>query len=298
MIDAQLKNFGAWDQKNSMREDRSAARQTPDSLWDEVLLWDVYDAAFWILSVPYACGAFLIFCSVCGLAPCLMWRTLKLRIRKDIFGEKGITSIPDNCVYAMFMVKIMLILWLMEVIAYTEMRNFNETLVCSYIIKCIFVLAAPAGLMLLFGESFAKFIKGEINKENKGVVGLMDISGTVSFIGRFFAQMMRYLFILVKMGLFLVLLESAVLDWRYAGGPGPYYALDNSIPVCVLIDISELIKRFIGFLVDFINVFFVFYAQIGALLIVLWWLLAALFSTIKKIWDYQPELNDAKTHEV
>ena len=32
MIDAQLKNFGAWDQKKSMREDIRAARQTPDSL--------------------------------------------------------------------------------------------------------------------------------------------------------------------------------------------------------------------------------------------------------------------------
>lgn len=112
----------------------------------------------------------------------------------------------------MFMVKIMLILWVMEVIAYSEINNFNETLVCSYLIKCIFVLAAPAGLMLLFGESFAKFIKGEVSKESKGVTGLMDISGTVSFVGRFIAQMMRYLFILVKMGLFLVLIESAVLD--------------------------------------------------------------------------------------
>ena len=92
---------------------------------------------------------------------------------------------------------------------------------------------------------------------------------------------------LAKMYLFVIVAEVWVVDWRASGGPGPYYLLDNYIIVGAMIDVFELFKRFLGFLVDFGNVFFVLYAQIGALLIVIWWLLAALFSTIKKIWDYK-----------
>lgn len=157
----------------------------------------------------------------------------------------------------------------MEVIAYNRLNNFDQVLVCAALLKAIAVLAIPAALCLLFGESFVKYLKGELSKESKGLVGLMDISGTTSFIGRFAAQMMRYLFMLAKMYLYVLVAEVWVVEWRAAGGPGPYYLLDNYIIVGVFIDIFELFKRFLGLFVDFGNVFFVLYAQIGALLIVI-----------------------------
>lgn len=95
----------------------------------------------------------------------------------------------------------------MEVIAYNRINNFDQVLICATLTKAIAVLAIPAALCLLFGESFLKYLKGELGKESRSLVGLMDISGTISFIGRFAAQMMRYLFMLAKMYLFVIVAE-------------------------------------------------------------------------------------------
>jgi hypothetical protein len=80
--------------------------------------------------------------------------------------------------------------------------------------------------------------------------------------------MVRYMFTLVKMGLYMLVVEERVNEWRVTG-PTTHYLLIYSIPTCVMIDIWEGIKKLIIFSVDFINVFFVFYAQMGALAIVL-----------------------------
>ena len=95
----------------------------------------------------------------------------------------------------------------MEVITYNRINNFDQVLVCALLSKAIAVLAIPAALCLLFGESFLKYLKGELGKESRSITALMDISGTTSFIGRFGAQMMRYVFMLAKMLLFVTLAE-------------------------------------------------------------------------------------------
>ena len=158
----------------------------------------------------------------------------------------------------------------MDFVICTRINNFNEPLICYYLIKVIMVLSLPATLSLLFGGSFIKYLRGESSKVGKGITTLMDISGTASFVGRFAAQMMRYIFVIGKMALFLALTESAANEWAHIGGPGDTYLFEHCIPVCILIDISWLIKKACIFVVDFINVFFVLYAQIGALLIVIW----------------------------
>lgn len=100
----------------------------------------------------------------------------------------------------------------MEVIAYNRINNFDQVLICAVLTKAIAILAIPAALCLLFGESFLKYLKGELGKESKGISGLLDISGAVSFIGRFAAQMMRYFFILAKIYLYTMVAEVWVVD--------------------------------------------------------------------------------------
>ena len=90
--------------------------------------------------------------------------------------------------------------------------KISTELICAVLVKIISVLALPAALCLLFGESFIKYLKGELTQENKGILGLMDIAGTISFVGRFAAQMMRYFFILAKMYFFTGLAEVWVVD--------------------------------------------------------------------------------------
>lgn len=151
-----------------------------------------------------------MLCSIIDVTPSRLWTILKLRVRKDLLGEKGINSIPDNCEYTKKVVGLLCVLWVMDFVAYARINNYNEPLVCYYLIKFIAILSIPATISLLFGGSLLKYLRGESGKTSVGIIALMDISGAVSFVGRFAAQMVRYLFILVKMTLFLAVVEGTV----------------------------------------------------------------------------------------
>ena len=195
---------------------------------------------------------------------------MKLRVRKDILGEEGIDSIPENCKYAKKLMGLWIAVSAMDFVIRTRINNFDEPLICYHLVKFIAVLSFPAMLSLLFGGSFVKYLRDGPSGVGRSITALMDIPGTALFVGRFASQMKRYISVIVKMVLFLVLTESWANEWARIGGPGDTYLFEHYILVCIFIDISWLLKNACIFAVDFINIFLALYAQIGVLLIVIW----------------------------
>ena len=80
--------------------------------------------------------------------------------------------------------------------------------VINIVTWAVYLLILPATLSLLFGTYILNYLKGDSDANSMLYAGIFDLSALLSFIIRFLVQLVRYFFIYVKMGLYVICTEE------------------------------------------------------------------------------------------
>jgi hypothetical protein len=179
---------------------------------------------------------------------------------------------------------IMLVGWFLyrfpEQIASPTVLNILSWAIC--------LLTLPALLSILFGTYILNYLKGDTESNSMLYAGVFDLSALLSFVIRFFVQLIRYVFIYAKMGLYLVCTEEMfrtkeVLDRIFKNQPS-----DVCLPLQIFDDICGVYYSLWHVVFEICNVVIVYYTQLGAFSLILFWLLKALYShalpIVKFLW--------------
>ena len=133
----------------------------------------------------------------------------------------------------------------------------------------VYLLFLPATLSLIFGTYILNYLKGDADSNSCLYAGIFDLSTLASFVIRFLVQLVRYVFIYAKMGLYVVCTErifktKAMMD-RVLADRAP----EVCIPLQIFDDIVGLYYSFWHMLFEICNVIIVYYTQFGAFSLVL-----------------------------
>ena len=158
----------------------------------------------------------------------------------------------------------------------------NDTaklIIMNTLIVTVYIITPPAVMSLLFGGYVLQYIKGAASTNNNTINSFFDLTSLVSYFFRFALQILRYLLICAK--LFAMVLFSG--DMFKCMAQESIYMLEHN-----LLDIGFLSYMFLSmnisldngmhYLLEMAELFLIFYAQIGALCIIIYWLLKALYS--------------------
>ncbi len=194
-------------------------------------------------------------------------------------SESEISSIEDiELLQQKAMVSSMFYLGLFKVL-YTYHKAIGAPIVLSATMLCVTVLALPTTLSLVFGAYVTNYLKGDAEANSVLHAGVFDLTTFLGFFKRFAVQMVRYVLITTKLYLFDKYIYGSIrgttlgldlyMERRDIGG--------------LLTHISEDISYYIAYTCEFVgelaNIFIVYYAQLGAFMLVLFWLLKALYAT-------------------
>ena len=133
----------------------------------------------------------------------------------------------------------------------------------------VYLLILPATLSLLFGTYTLNYLKGDNDANNMLYAGIFDLSALLSFIIGFLIQLLRYFFIYVNMGLYVISTEEAVktkeaLDRILKNHPSDVY-----LPLQFFDDVCELYYSLRHVVYEICNVTIIYYTQLGAFSLVL-----------------------------
>ena len=142
-------------------------------------------------------------------------------------------------------------------------------MVVNTISLMVIVLALPATLSLLMGAYIMNYLKGDSNSNSVLYAGLFDLASLFGFFKRFSVQFIRYILITAKVALFyhfvLKSFKGGLLTCQFRSEKNI-----NGGFVQTLLDSLNYYKIYaIEFIAELFNIFIVYYAQMGAFVIVL-----------------------------
>lgn len=164
----------------------------------------------------------------------------------------------------------------------------TSTVVWNFMIWSIAIVSLPAFTAVIFGSYILNYVKGEGHSNNQTVNVLFDSANLFGFIKRFLIQIIRYALITIKLYLLLTYLNNvSEYQYRLAELSGRYNWTSSWVEN-IAIYISWVISEALHVLFEIINVFIIYYAQLGAFVIILYWLLSGLVSNawpiVKVLW--------------
>lgn len=150
--------------------------------------------------------------------------------------------------------------------------------VLSALSTAILVISLPTALSLLFGAYIMNYLRGDSGSNSVLYAGIFDLATFVGFFKRFCIQLVRYILITIKLGLFDHFVYESIrgsvanLDMfrERISWSNPFEQ--------VLDDFFYMLTYAFEFVCEIINLFIVYYAQFGAFVLVLFWLLKALYA--------------------
>lgn len=170
---------------------------------------------------------------------------------------------------------------------------FKPTVIASPLIMHTLFLASiifffPATLSLLFGAYIMNYLRGDSNSNSNLYAGVFDLANLFGFFKRFCVQFIRYVLITVKIALFYHFVLKSIKGKLLEVNIKSSRVIIDGFKSTVLSDIKVYTIYLFEFIAEIFNIFVVYYAQMGAFCIVLFWLLKALYSSawpvIKIVW--------------
>ena len=159
--------------------------------------------------------------------------------------------------------------------------------VVSTIIMLIYILAIPATISLIFGTYIMNYLKGDSNSNSLLYAGIFDIANFIGFFQRFVVQFIRYVLIFIKISLFNFFVDHVFEHARLLSILDERVQFDKWCITRAVDEVFILIRESIHALFELTNIFIIYYAQLGAFVIVLFWLLKALHSSAWPIVKYK-----------
>lgn len=160
----------------------------------------------------------------------------------------------------------------------------DGVLVMNTLITLVFLLTPPTMLCLMFGRHTFNYIKGGPAKNSVAVNALLDVTALVAFFARFGLQMLRYLLVLVKLSLVSSFFgESAKRSTAYIVSPQSALQTHRTFFEFNLTSVKNTLVWLFHHLFETLETALIYYAQTGALCIVVVWLLSALYSYSKPL---------------
>ena len=159
-------------------------------------------------------------------------------------------------------------------------------LVLNILMWSVYLLLLPTTLCVIFGTYILNYLKGDTDSNSRLYAGIFDLSALISFVIRFLVQLVRYVFIYAKMGLYVICTEET-FRMREMMGRLNYKKFNDDWAIMQLVDdFINLIISFFHTLFEICNVVIIYYTQFGAFSLVLLWLLKALYSYALPIAKY------------
>jgi hypothetical protein len=163
-------------------------------------------------------------------------------------------------------------------------RWVDGVLVFNTLLTATYLLTPPTMLCLMFGHHLFNYIKGGPAKNSLLANTFLDVTALAAFFARFGLQMLRYLLVLAKLSLVTSFFGTSL---RKATG----YVTDSAtsleeLPTFFSFNLTSVKDSFIWVLhhlFESIETMLIYYAQTGALCIVVVWLLSALYSYSKPL---------------
>lgn len=155
----------------------------------------------------------------------------------------------------------------------------SPTLLFNTLFTVACLLTPPTLLCFLYGRYLFNYIKGASTKNTLVTNFLLDGIALAAFFTRFLLQMLRYVLVLVKLALVGGFIHQ--LTTAYGGGSslrGSSAVLQEGPAVSTLTSLLDICVATLHFIFEMLETFLIYYAQTGALGIVVVWLLSALYS--------------------
>ena len=153
-----------------------------------------------------------------------------------------------------------------------------KPIVSQTMLLAIYVLTPPTILSVLCGKYILHYLKGSTFNSNTVAVAIFDVAAFISFFFRFLLQIIRYVLVVIK----FTLLHS-LFAHHYSYRPPVivmrlHPTLEDAKPFYFFEECWELQQELVHWVFELINVFVIYYAQVGAFAIVLFWLFSGLYS--------------------
>ena len=165
--------------------------------------------------------------------------------------------------------------------------------VINIVTWAVYLLILPATLSLLFGTYILNYLKGDSDANSMLYAGIFDLSALLSFIIRFLVQLVRYFFIYVKMGLYVICTEEMFKTKEALDRILKNHPSDVCLPLQIFDDVCGLYYSLWHVVYKICDVVITYYTELGALSLVLFWLLKALYSyalpIVELLWNRHME---------
>jgi hypothetical protein len=149
----------------------------------------------------------------------------------------------------------------------------GHLLVNNVLLVLIFLLTPPTTLSILYGGYLFNYIKGNPSKNSLVMNAVLDGMALVAFFARFALQMLRYCLVLIKVSMVSHFFhELTETHNTYT------LAVDQAVAQTSITSVLNTLKSFGHYAFEMVEMFLIYYAQTGALAIVVVWLLSALYS--------------------
>lgn len=172
---------------------------------------------------------------------------------------------------------------------FTFPETFGSASVLNATMMLVYILAIPTVVSLIFGTYVMNYLKGDTSSNSVLYAGIFDLATFFGFFKRFLIQFIRYILISVKVVFFNVFVDRTIIRGRYLMQVDRTKSWDwDPLYWEFCSCVHELGADIIHAVWELTNIFIIYYAQLGAFVIVLCWLLKALYATawpiIKHIW--------------
>lgn len=189
-----------------------------------------------------------------------------------------------------------------SILLYKFPKKIAAPTVLNGMLSFIYILSIPAILSLLFGTYIMNYLRGDSDSNSILYSGIFDIANFIGFIKRFLVQFIRYILIMVKLFLFHHFTDHSIreLVWHWEMRRDALKA--QSYILDFMFQVDSIFIYTMHYTAEIVNILIVYYAQFGAFVIILFWLLKALFSTAwpmtKYFWMKRQEKNKRKWGEI
>lgn len=160
----------------------------------------------------------------------------------------------------------------------------DSVLVFNTLLTAVYLLTPPTMLCLMFGHHLFNYIKGGPAKNSLLANTFLDVTALTAFFARFGLQMLRYLLVLAKLSLVTSFFGQSVKKaTTYVTGSADALTAQQTFFESNLSSIKSALAWVIHHLFETVETMLIYYAQTGALCIVVVWLLSALYSYSKPL---------------
>lgn len=168
-------------------------------------------------------------------------------------------------------------------------KTLGSPAVLNAVMLLTYILALPTAISLICGTYIMNYLKGDSASNSILYAGVFDIANFFGFFKRFLIQFVRYVLISIKIAIFNFFVGDCVRDIKmwdeiFYNVWTDWHILPIDFALCLRSKFLDIMH----YLWELTNIFIIYYAQLGAFVIVLIWLLKALYASawpiIKFIW--------------